>query len=286
VLTAPLFPTPAFTMIDHNLVRELKLRMTDLQCIKFAYGGQKLRILGKVSTSVQCVIDGVPAGNFHLKAHVVQDIYQLFDTHSIAGVKMSEQLVGLPFAGKPVELYPEPTVNTTKKRKKSKAKLFEESPSRDSRSESPRSASGSVSSTPPPCSTPPCSTPPRPTPPRPKVQGRWIKKQWVPNPYNKPDEFACYYLDRVTGEEEYEKPGSWDSDGSLHSPSSARSYHASADEYEDIYANESVVIKVPPDKDSTANRQYSLADQKLVHKIWKKTQDVPRYLQRSYPTWR
>ena len=67
VLTAPLFPTPAFTMIDHNLVRELKLRLTDLQCVKFTYGGRKLRILGKVNTTVQCVVDGVPAGNTALQ---------------------------------------------------------------------------------------------------------------------------------------------------------------------------------------------------------------------------
>ena len=50
VLTAPQFPTPAFTMIDHNLVRELGIRMTDMQCVKMRYGGQNLRILGKIST--------------------------------------------------------------------------------------------------------------------------------------------------------------------------------------------------------------------------------------------
>ena len=52
MLTAPFFPTLAFAMIDHNLVRELKLRLTDLQCVKFTYGGQKLQILGKVNTTV------------------------------------------------------------------------------------------------------------------------------------------------------------------------------------------------------------------------------------------
>ena len=117
VLTAPLFPTPAFTMIDHNLVRELRLRLTDLQCVKLTYGGQKLRILGRVNTTIQCVIDGVPAGNFQFKAHVVQDIYQLFDTHAIAGVKMSEKLSGMSFAGKPVELTTEPTKKDAKKKK-------------------------------------------------------------------------------------------------------------------------------------------------------------------------
>ena len=71
ILTAPQFPTPAFTMVDLNLMRDLNLRMTDMQCSKLLYGGQKLRILGKVSTSVQCIVNGMPAGNMHLKAHVM-----------------------------------------------------------------------------------------------------------------------------------------------------------------------------------------------------------------------
>ena len=64
VLTAPLFPTPAFTMVDLNLIRDLNMRMTDMQCTKLFYGGQKLRICGKVSTTVQCIVNGAPAGTF------------------------------------------------------------------------------------------------------------------------------------------------------------------------------------------------------------------------------
>ena len=64
ILTAPQFPVHAFTMIDFNLVRDLNLRMTEMQC----YGGQKLRILGKVSTTVQFIMDEAPAGTLHLKA--------------------------------------------------------------------------------------------------------------------------------------------------------------------------------------------------------------------------
>ena len=41
ILTAPTFSTPTSTLIDFNLVRDLKLRMTDLQCAKFQYGGHK-----------------------------------------------------------------------------------------------------------------------------------------------------------------------------------------------------------------------------------------------------
>ena len=234
--------------------------------------------------TVQCVVDGVPAGNMSYKAHVVQDIYQLFDTHSIAGSKMSEKLVGKPYqllpemVTKPSQLPPEPTTTTGKrKRKKSKVKETSESPLRSSLAEpprpalfeSPRSSNGSVSTSPPSHYSI--------TPPRPKVQGRWIKGHWCPHPYTKPDEFACYYVDRETGEEQYERPECWESDGSLHSPSSARSFHASADEYEDVYTNESV-IKVAPD-DPVLSQQYSFADQKLVHRMWKESQDIPHYLQ-------
>jgi len=97
ILTSPNFPVPAFTMVDLSLVRELNLRMTDLQCTKLIYAGQKLRVLGKISTSVQCILDGSPAGNMHFQASVVQDVYKLFDTHSIAGNKMSKKLLGPPY---------------------------------------------------------------------------------------------------------------------------------------------------------------------------------------------
>ena len=124
------------------------------------------------------MLDGVPAGNFQFKAHVVQDIYQLFDTHAIAGVKMSEKLSGMKFAGKPVELNTEPTKKDAKKKKSKVKGSVESSPT------SSRSGSESRSLTP--------SSPPTATPTRPVIQGRWIKKQWVPHPYTFPDEFATW----------------------------------------------------------------------------------------------
>ena len=44
ILTSPIQTIPAFTMIDWNLVNDLNLRMTDMQCAKLDYGGKKLRI--------------------------------------------------------------------------------------------------------------------------------------------------------------------------------------------------------------------------------------------------
>lgn len=127
VLTAPQFPTPAFTMIDHNLVRELGLRMTDMQCVKMRYGGQNLRILGKISTSVQCIIDGAPVGNMHMKAHVVTDVYQLFNTYAIAGSKLTDKLIGKPKDDEADDTSDEPTepTNPAKKKKRKKTKTTE-----------------------------------------------------------------------------------------------------------------------------------------------------------------
>ena len=124
ILTSPNFPTPAATLVDYNLVRDLKLQMSDLQCSKFTYGGQKLRILGKVSSSVQCILDGNQAGNMHFKATVVQDLYSTFNTHSIAGKKLSEKLIGPPYKLlPPEESTTEPTTPKRKKKKKSSQTL-------------------------------------------------------------------------------------------------------------------------------------------------------------------
>ena len=92
ILMSSSLPTPAVNLVDHKLVSELKLKMSDLQCRRFHFGGQKLRILGKISTSVQCIIDGKVLGNLHFKASVVENLYEYFDSHSVAGDKLSQVL--------------------------------------------------------------------------------------------------------------------------------------------------------------------------------------------------
>ena len=93
-LVSPYLPTPTASLIDYNLVRDLGLKMTDLKCEKFSYGGFKMRILGKVSQSVQCIHNGVSSGYFHIKANVVKDLEKNFDTECVAGTKMAAQLRG------------------------------------------------------------------------------------------------------------------------------------------------------------------------------------------------
>ena len=98
-LISSFLPTPSSTLIDYGLVKDLNLKITDLQCQKFHYGGHKMRILGHVTTAVQTIKNGFTSGNFQFSAKVVLDLNKNLDTFSIAGHKMSKQLSqGLPVA--------------------------------------------------------------------------------------------------------------------------------------------------------------------------------------------
>ena len=94
VLVSASLPTPTSSYIDHHLVMELGLKMTEVQCKKISFGGKKLRILGKISCTVQCVNNGQFFGNFHLRASVIENLTQHFDTHVVAGVQTVALLRG------------------------------------------------------------------------------------------------------------------------------------------------------------------------------------------------
>ena len=93
-LVSPYLPTPTATLLDYDLVRSLGLKMTDLQCQKFSYSGFKMRILGKISFTAQCIHDGVSNGTFHIKANVILDLAKNLDSECVAGTKMAAQLRG------------------------------------------------------------------------------------------------------------------------------------------------------------------------------------------------
>ena len=76
-LVSPYLLTPQESLIDYDLIREMGLTMTDIQCRKFDFGKHKMRILGRVSMEVQCVKDGRINGNFHVKGLVIADLYQM-----------------------------------------------------------------------------------------------------------------------------------------------------------------------------------------------------------------
>ena len=92
MLSSQRLPVPSVSLIDFHLVSDLGLRMSDLQCSKFSFGGQKLRILGRISQTVQTITDGVISGTVHIRANVVEGLNKDFDSHSIAGKKMTEML--------------------------------------------------------------------------------------------------------------------------------------------------------------------------------------------------
>ena len=91
-LVSPNLPTPTSSLLDFDLVKTLGLKITDLQCKKFYFAGNKMRILGRVSTTVQCIQKGRTGSNFHIKGFVVADLYKLLDTHCVAGNKMTQQI--------------------------------------------------------------------------------------------------------------------------------------------------------------------------------------------------
>jgi len=125
ILAPTSLPTPPISYVDHKLVTELKLRMSDLQCSRLHYGSKKMRILGKISTSVQCIAEGRTSGNMHFKALVIENLSEHFDVHSIAGIKLNQMLTyqspsldqSSTFSESSSENY-EPTKTPKKKKKK------------------------------------------------------------------------------------------------------------------------------------------------------------------------
>ena len=247
MLTAPNFSTPTSTMIDYNLVRDLKLRMTDLQCAKMIYAGQKFRILGRISTTVQCISDGSAAGNTHFKAIVVQDLYHNLDTHSIAGTKFSEKLIGPPFkliselsSKEANESSTEPTkTKKVKKKPKSKPKRNNEI---DEKVSSYADTDDNVSRT---------------SSPAPCIQRKWIHEchyhGWDPvHAFRVTGQLKHSWYNKWTDETTYERPESFQSDASVLSYSDDDIAPHESDEYGDIYTNistikEAPVMTVPPD---------------------------------------
>ena len=92
VLVSPSLQTPTASLMDFDLVRSLGLKMTSLQCRKFNYSGYKLRVLGRVTTAVQCVQNGKLGHTFHLKCDVVSDLYTTLDTHCVASAGLQQHL--------------------------------------------------------------------------------------------------------------------------------------------------------------------------------------------------
>ena len=93
-LVSPKLPTPTSTLIDFDMIHKLGLKMADLQCKKYTYAGHKMRVLGTVYTSVQCIQDGQMCGTIKIKADVVEDLAKNLEVQCVAGQRMAAQLKG------------------------------------------------------------------------------------------------------------------------------------------------------------------------------------------------
>jgi len=233
ILSSPQLPTPTVNYVDYGLINDLNLRITDLQCRKLFYGGEKLRVLGKVATSVQCIVDGSPIGNIYFKAHVVEDLKKMFNTHGIASEKLRKRFTGPKANKEPTDDISDDEKPNEKERKKKKRKKDKTMKKADSAADDQKPV--------------PVKAEPL-TPPRPICQGNWMKIQsyhgWHPeHGYGgPPGVLRDCYQHRDTGETRNERPDCWDSDGSFHSEGSAPApVFPSSDEYDDIYTNVSTI---------------------------------------------
>ena len=62
---SPSFPVPTSSLIDFNLVQQPSIPLSNIQYKKFNYNNTKLRIVGQISVTAQCVKSGVLSGNVH-----------------------------------------------------------------------------------------------------------------------------------------------------------------------------------------------------------------------------
>ena len=54
-LVFPNIMAPISTLIDYDFVKKARQKFTDIQCRKLNYAGHKMRTVGRVKTTVQCV---------------------------------------------------------------------------------------------------------------------------------------------------------------------------------------------------------------------------------------
>lgn len=92
ILRSSTFPAPNENLIDENFVHKLNLTQTNITCENYRLGSETVRLVGKVSTTIQTVSEGIVIGSMQLKATVVRDLKLLFGTEALPGLQLSEKL--------------------------------------------------------------------------------------------------------------------------------------------------------------------------------------------------
>ena len=70
----------------------MNLNQSNLTCENYRVGSETVRIVGKISTTVQIIADGAIIGSMQLKANVVRDLKFLFGTEALPGHMLSQKL--------------------------------------------------------------------------------------------------------------------------------------------------------------------------------------------------
>ena len=90
---SPLFPKSPENLIDLELVEFLNIPIKKIEARRFNFAGIDMRIVGHISQTVQCVVNGKICGTTHLKAAVVRHMTKLFNLDGVAGGKTVKQFL-------------------------------------------------------------------------------------------------------------------------------------------------------------------------------------------------
>ena len=87
-------PHHEYNLIDLDLVNKMKIPLQKIKVSRYTILGQTVRSVGFISQTIQCVHQGKIAGNIHIQAKVVRNLYEIFDVDCIASSKTYTRLVG------------------------------------------------------------------------------------------------------------------------------------------------------------------------------------------------
>ena len=96
VTRSPLLPKPTETIIDLELAEFLDIPIKKIEARKFSFAGTDTRIVGRISQTVQCVVNGKTSGTIHLKASVVRHLTKFSNMDCVAGGQLHRRLSDIP----------------------------------------------------------------------------------------------------------------------------------------------------------------------------------------------
>lgn len=151
VTRSPLLPKPTETIIDLELAEFLDIPIKKIEARKFSFAGTDTRIVGRISQTVQCVVNGKTSGTIHLKASVVRHLTKFSNMDCVAGGQLHKRLAGTP-DNITQDLYRADTIATPEHKKKtlndSKDSTTSKSPKRTPKHSTPSSPTTSIISSP------------------------------------------------------------------------------------------------------------------------------------------